>query len=209
MTDASAKSFHPKVVSLIPHYVSVLDAGVEVGALGALIRLYCRPKRLVGVDIYQPYLDQARRYGFYDELRRCDFREPLPFADREFDVAVCCEVVEHLRREEGVQLIQELKRIAKMVIITTPNGYHMQGELDANPFQKHLSGWYVRDLQRMGFKVRGVGCLQVYGHEFHKPVDISFFLTSLTYSLPRVSSHLLAVYGSKLRTVEMEGGISS
>lgn len=50
-------------------------------------------------------------------------RDRLPFPDNHFDVALCCELIEHLQ-EDPVHMLAELHRVVKwggLVIVTTPN----------------------------------------------------------------------------------------
>ncbi len=69
------------------HYVpkkvrAVLDAGCGRGLVGSLLRTYRVPERIVGLDLFDPYLDFCRRLGIYSEVRRHDLtRTPLPFDD--------------------------------------------------------------------------------------------------------------------------------
>jgi glycosyltransferase involved in cell wall biosynthesis/SAM-dependent methyltransferase len=50
-------------------------------------------------------------------------RDRLPFPDNHFDVALCCELIEHLQ-EDPLHMLAELHRVVKwggLVIVTTPN----------------------------------------------------------------------------------------
>jgi glycosyltransferase involved in cell wall biosynthesis/SAM-dependent methyltransferase len=50
-------------------------------------------------------------------------RDRFPFPDDHFDVALCCELIEHLR-EDPMHMLVELNRVVKwggLVILTTPN----------------------------------------------------------------------------------------
>ena len=50
-------------------------------------------------------------------------RDRFPFPDEYFDVALCCELIEHLR-EDPMNMLVELNRVVKwggLVILTTPN----------------------------------------------------------------------------------------
>lgn len=50
-------------------------------------------------------------------------REPFPFPDAHFDVALCCELIEHLT-EDPLHMLIELNRVLKwggLLILTTPN----------------------------------------------------------------------------------------
>jgi ubiquinone/menaquinone biosynthesis C-methylase UbiE len=105
---------------------------------------------------------------------------PLPFSDKTFDVATCIEVIEHLPKNNGFYLLNELERIAKKVIITTPNVSFKQEALDNNPFQKHLSRWFVKDFIERGYKVKGVGDFMFSGRKIRY---LSFFLSKFSEAL--------------------------
>ncbi|MCI0525407.1 MAG: methyltransferase domain-containing protein [Acidobacteria bacterium] len=50
-------------------------------------------------------------------------RDPFPFDDNYFDVALCCELIEHLR-EDPMHMLIELNRVVKwggLLVLTTPN----------------------------------------------------------------------------------------
>lgn len=137
---------------------SLIDLGCGRGIIGALMRIYRSPKKLVGVDVFQPYIDFCKQFRFYDEVHKWDLREiPLPFKDKEFEVATCIETIEHLPKKKGQQLLDELERLANRVIITTPNKRPpgTQEAYDGNPFQQHLSMWETSDFQKKGYKIGG------------------------------------------------------
>jgi len=185
---------HPflhEILSRIPVDVkSLIDVGCGRGIIGALNRIYRSPKRLVGIDAFKEYLDFCLEMNFYDELYERDLRQtPLPFNDKEFDVATCIEVIEHLPKSKGVSLLHELERIAKIVIITTPNVSFSQDPYDNNPFQRHLSRWSVKDFTKRGYKVRGVGEFMFSGRHIKY---LSFFLSRFSYVMPTFSETLLA-----------------
>ena len=49
-----------------------------------------------------------------------------------------------------------MEKIArKKVIISCPNGFVPQGVHYGNPFQIHISGWEVDEMQNMGYRVQG------------------------------------------------------
>lgn len=168
---------------------SLIDAGCGRGVIGALVRIYRNPKRLVGIDAFRPYLEFCRHHNFYDELYEYDLRQTLPFSEKEFDVATCIEVIEHLPKNSGVHLLNEPERIAKKVIITTPNGSLPQKALDHNLFQKHRSCWYVEDFAKRGYTIKGVGDFMVFGRKIKY---LSFFLSKFSYIMPKFSEALLA-----------------
>ena len=58
--------------------------------------------------------------------------EKLPFKDKEFEVAILAEILEHL--DNPVQALKEAKRVADKIIITVPNEHEWASSL--NPFMK-------------------------------------------------------------------------
>jgi ubiquinone/menaquinone biosynthesis C-methylase UbiE len=145
--------------------VSLIDVGCGRGIVGAMTRIYRSPRRLVGIDIFQEYIDFCKKYTMYDELKLLDLKQtPLPFQDHEFSVATCIETIEHLSKIQGEKLLEELRRIADIVIVSTPSSFIKQPEdyIAYNPFQAHVSKWTVKDFKKRGYVVKGVGSLAAY-----------------------------------------------
>ena len=59
--------------------------------------------------------------GFYREVIHSVF-PPIPFPDHSFDSVLLIDVIEHLKEEEGRELLAEAKRVtSQRLIISTPN----------------------------------------------------------------------------------------
>lgn len=183
--------FLAKILTWIPEKLdSLIDLGCGRGIIGALVRIYRNPKRLVGVDTFPNYLDFCRKYGWYDEIYSYDLRNlPFPLSDKEFEVATCVEVIEHLPKCCGENLLNELERLANLIIITTPNCFFPQENYDKNPFQRHLSRWTASDFGKRGYTVEGFGEFRVLNKKLKY---FSSFLSPLcTKTLPQFSTFLL------------------
>jgi ubiquinone/menaquinone biosynthesis C-methylase UbiE len=110
----------------LPAAKSLLDAGCGDGRyLAALPTLGPLPRRVVGVDIAESILQTARaaaaRAGVRPELVRANV-ERLPFADAEFDLVLCSQVIEHLLDPEAG--LRELARVVApggFLVLTTDN----------------------------------------------------------------------------------------
>jgi len=182
------------------HYVpknvkTVLDIGCGRGLVGSLLKIYREPIRIVGVDVFDPYLGFCRRLGVYDSLVKFDVcQTPLPFGNKEFDLAVALEVIEHLPKRKGFDLLSELKRVARNVIVSTPNRFFAQEGYDENDFQHHLSRWTVRDLRSRGYTIVGVGGMMFFGKEIK---HLSYVLGRLTLPFPHLSSSIMGLYPKK------------
>ena len=182
------RPFLHELLEEIPKDVeSLIDVGCGREIFGAMTRFYRNPKRLVGVDIFQDYIDFCKKYNIYDELHRLDLRKtPLPFQDNEFTVATCVETIEHLPKNRGEKLLEELHRIADTIIVSTPSVYFKQpkNHVKRNPFQAHVSKWTVEDFKKRGYNVKGVGNIAM--HKLAIPTR------KLTCRFPRLYQFLLA-----------------
>jgi 2-polyprenyl-6-hydroxyphenyl methylase / 3-demethylubiquinone-9 3-methyltransferase len=97
---------------LVPGDLRVLDIGCGGGLLAEeFARLGCA---VVGVDPSDQSLAAARTHAANERLAidyQCATGEALPFADRSFDVAYCCDVLEHVNDLDRV--IAETARVLK------------------------------------------------------------------------------------------------
>jgi SAM-dependent methyltransferase len=142
--------------SMIKNPLTILDVGCGKGEPMQFIN---RNKNLyvIGLDLFKPYLRTCKKLKVHDDLILCDLRA-LPLRNKVANVVICTEVLEHLTRVEGVQLIENLEKIAcKQVIITTPVGEYEQTEYDFNPYQVHRWIWTPGEFWQFGYRVRGVG----------------------------------------------------
>ena len=156
---------------------------------------------VVGLDIFEPYLKEAKYKGVCPQVVVGDARS-LPFKDKSFDVVTCIEVIEHLEKERGEQVLSELERVSKwLVVISTPIGKCRQHAYDQNPFQEHRSTWSVQDLEARGFKIRGKGLKGMNGDRsnqllpyFLQPLQyiIEVIATLFSYFFPKIAASAIA-----------------
>lgn len=117
-------------------------------------------KRLVGVDIHQPYLEILKERGV--EVLQHDLTKlPLPFPDKSVDVVLFTDVLEHLKLYQAENLVQEGQRLArKKIICSTPKEFRRNEfsasfnftNLGLNPYQRHQCLISKDWLKRFGFK---------------------------------------------------------
>lgn len=160
---------------------------------------------VTGVDIYEPYIKLHKTHGLYANLILGDVSQ-LEFKEDEFDVVVCMDVLEHLSKKSGGELLIKMKKWGKKVIITTPNGYVIGSHNNGNEYQQHLSGWNTTELKLYGYKVRGLsGLKQLRKSNSQLAHDnlllfwggLSLISDLLVYFIPNLAFHLLATYKKK------------
>jgi len=163
---------------------NVLDVGCATGIFGCLIKTFRNVTSLTGIEIHQPYIDKCLKLKAYDLMIKRNLNNPLPFGENRFDNIFCFSVVEHLKKDKAIELINEMKRISKKVVITTSNGFHYQPALDNNPYQKHLCSIGIKEFQNMNFKVRGM-------HTIKKTNYYNWKIASL---IPSIHTNIIALY---------------
>jgi len=141
---------------------SVLDIGC--GPSSPL--QYCTNiKYSVGVEPFEPYLEKSKNKKIHTEYLNRKI-EDLDFDDDSFDAVVMIELIEHLPKEVGLKVLRKAERWArKKVVVSTPNGFIPQKDMDDNPWQKHLSGWDNKKMEELGFKTSGLAGLKFLRQE--------------------------------------------
>jgi len=135
---------------------SLLDVGC--GADSPVQYLQHRVAHLVGVDGFQRSIDASREKRIHDDYRCIDILHiGRTFARDSFDCVLASDVIEHLNKDDGYRLVEQMESIArKKSIIFTPNGFLAQGEHSDNPLQRHRSGWTVAEMRQLGYNVIGI-----------------------------------------------------
>ena len=115
-----------ETINFIPRRASnlkILDVGAGPGFLSILMKhsLQCSVE---AVDLQQDVLFYEERFNKKGiTIKASDFdQESLPYKDKDFDIVLLAEVMEHLK--SPVRVLTEVKRVLKpggYLILTTPN----------------------------------------------------------------------------------------
>lgn len=155
----------------------------------------------MGIELFEPYLQASKKKGIHNEYIKANITE-VEFKENAFDAVMALEVLEHLTKNDGYNLLKKMERWAKKkVIITTPNGYLYQDGYDDNPLQIHRSGWDVEDFKKLGYKVRGNAGIKILrgytGRIMFNPQIfwriISYITQIVVYPYPKLAFSLLCV----------------
>ena len=162
---------------------------------------YCNVPFSVGVELFEPYLQESKKKGIHNQYIKADVRK-VELKPKSFDAVVLLDVLEHLTKEEGYELIRKMEKYArKKIIIFTPNGLVWQDGCDNNSLQEHKSGWGVEELEKLGFKVFGInGWKKLRGYKAslkYKPTLLWHIISNLTqkitYYFPKFAFQLFVV----------------
>ncbi len=160
--------------------------------------LYC-----VGIDAFAPSIEKSKKLGIHDEYHQMNVLEALEkFGPKSFDVVVALDLIEHLTKEDGEQLLDMMDKLArKRIFIYTPNGFLPQGDRENNPWQVHYSGWEPKEFRSRGYHVYGVngvkGLRGEYAKVIYKPMFFWSFISDITEwfvkNKPEKAFQLLAI----------------
>lgn len=175
------KDFLVMINELLFDSHSVLDVGCGVGTT---LKEFCCPVK-IGVDAHRPYLENAKQGESFIRLNFTAERLSELFLPKSVDSVTLIDVIEHLEKEVGLDVLRQVEEIAaQKVIVFTPKGFFQQKEFDhyglgGESYQRHRSGWEVEDFQRLGYNIvifskfhdqKNLAFLKIYG-ENAEPID--------------------------------------
>ena len=100
--------------------ITILDLATGSADLPvALVRVLVnvgRRMRVVAVNRNEVMLETARKFA--SSIKEIEFERQdimnLPYKDRSFDIVICSLAIHHFSREDGINLLREMNRIARI-----------------------------------------------------------------------------------------------
>lgn len=187
---------------------TILDLGCEDGSLLELLS-QGKKWRVTGVDIYKKNTKLAAQKKIFVKVITGDVvkvSKKLIRQKQKFDVVFCSQVIEHIKRKEGEQLLSLVDHLArKRIVMGTPRGFMEQPEvfLGDNPHMVHKSGWTEEDFKIRGYKIYGVGFGPIWSEtgmgRNYGPINLffsnilSYIFSPLVYYLPFFAAGILCI----------------
>ncbi len=75
------------------------------------------------------------------------------YGDGRFDVCICSDGIEHLTKQNGLKLLTEVPRVARLSILFTPLGPYMLDPTATHP-DAHKSAWLPEELEALGWQTK-------------------------------------------------------
>jgi len=156
----------------------VLDIGCGFGEWGFLLRTRKSGSPcIIGVDIWRPHLEKLCPLKVYNEHIQVEISH-IPFRKKSIDISLACEILEHLPKSVGYDLIRELERVtSEIIIISTPLNWPQEKEMYGNPYEKHISTWSPEDFIRHGYETKII-------HTLTKTLEITDRIRRCIFRLP-------------------------
>ena len=123
---------------------SIIDVGCGPGHMVESLEI--RGVDTFGIDISDAALRRTRKKGL--EVERFDLRSEAPLPGGEYDLAVCCEVAEHIEEKYAASLVQKLTDVAPIVYMTAAEPDGPPGLFHVNE-QEH--DYWIRLMEAQGY----------------------------------------------------------
>lgn len=142
---ASAKEGKTEILSWVNNinhdFKKVLDLGVGKGTYSRLFRK--RPSKLsnarwIGVEAWEPYIEQFDLRSQYHEIINKDIRLLDYPALAPVDIVIAGDVLEHVTKQEAINIVDKVLQISPYMIISIPIIHYPQGPWQGNQYEIHV-----------------------------------------------------------------------
>lgn len=117
-------------------FSSILDVGAGAGTYSNLLRSILSESEFIGLEVWEPYISRYDLTKKYDRIIKQDVREYIP--DKPFAFTFLGDVLEHMEKEEAVEVYEKLLKESEFVIISIPIIHYPQGNIEGNPYERHI-----------------------------------------------------------------------
>src|SRR3989338_4500380 len=142
---------------------TLLDLGAGAGKYGELAKKINSSIKLTAVEIEKDYIKNFKLPSIYDKvwnISATDLINPK-YYDQIFDVIMIGDIIEHLKKSDGIDLLNFLIYRCRWIILEFPHHY-LQNSVDGYQSEAHISVWtetdfssfertklYIKDTQRL------------------------------------------------------------
>lgn len=116
----------------------ILDIGVGEGTYATLLRPLLPNALFIGMEIWEPYVEEFHLNDLYDEIIIADVREHwLPGVD----VVILGDVLEHMSKPEAISVWNKARAAATMLVATSIPIIECPQIDYPNPHEQHRHVW--------------------------------------------------------------------
>ena len=111
---------HKQRIKFLKKFIGKSNNSIDIGC-GGFMPSVLNTSHACDIHNSSKFLKSLKWSG---EFKVSDISKKLPYKDREFKIAICSEVIEHLKSKKAIfNAFNELDRISNEWIVTTPATY--------------------------------------------------------------------------------------
>lgn len=147
-----------------------LDVGAGAGKYGQMMKNINFKTRVCGIELEKDYIKKFDLNSIYTEVWCMSVMDLLSpkYYDLNFDVVMIGDIIEHLKKSDGIDLLNFLVYRTKWVIVQFPYKY-LQNSVDGYTAEAHISVWNANDF-------KSFDATQVYKKDTQRLVMIRGYL---------------------------------
>lgn len=125
-------------------YDNWLDIGAGAGKHGKMIRKLLPDAHITGVEVELNYISKYKLTSIYSEVRPINALQLMNEPTMIYGGIILGDILEHLPKSQGVDLVNFLVYRCKTMLIIYPIG-RIQNEYKDSKFEAHVSVWGAVD----------------------------------------------------------------
>ena len=139
-----------------------LDIGAGAGKYGKMLQDHHPNAEKIAVEIDSSYIEKYSLASIYDKVLNISAIKLIDDAlDETYDLVVIGDCIEHMRKSEGVDLLNFLIYRCKYILIHYPDRY-VQGSVDGHTHEAHISVWSEHDFSGFDYLLIKNGFIHSY-----------------------------------------------
>jgi 2-polyprenyl-3-methyl-5-hydroxy-6-metoxy-1,4-benzoquinol methylase len=126
----------------------VLDIGAGSGTYAKLIKQefdLCKDAEWTAVEAWPEYIEKFQLASLYNHVINQDVRTLDWSSLGHFSVAIAGDVLEHMTKQQAIDLVNNILQHADTLIVSIPIVYMPQDEVDGNPYEVHVKPDWSHD----------------------------------------------------------------
>jgi hypothetical protein len=125
----------------------ILDIGAGSGNYGRMIKEKYPSVFVAAIEPTQNYIKEFNLEKNYNQVFHATFDEVIKYNDTIYDLALCIDVLEHMKLSEAIDALEELVYCTRWIAVIWPNDVN-QNSVGGNFYEKHRSNMQLSDLLR-------------------------------------------------------------
>ena len=121
---------------------TVLDVGAGSGTYSDFFRANGLTLTMTAVEVWQPYIDEFDLFSKYRDVWREDIRNHKNF---DYDLVIFGDILEHMTKEDALSVWERVSLQAGYAVIAIPIIHYHQGEINGNPYEKHVKEHWTHE----------------------------------------------------------------